>query len=514
LIVNATLDNQGDTDAPAFKVNFYNGDFENDPQALPLGSDVIYMEGDLKGNSKMFIEMPWRVGYPKGIRTIIVKTELIDGLEQNSNNNQISVPIEIFDIDDVPELVPLNNTLTIASGYPGIEIDPEIYPFAFQGMNVSIDLSISNIGGMATSNASIIFEASNQTDKWVEYTTEIPFLENNGTDFISGYWNLKDIGMNTLRIIVDPENGIREFDEGNNILTIQLDVKEAPDISIEVIREGDEYNSETGQFDMTKGEEYEISFLIQNHGNYSFEDLKFEYSGPVVAPERTIDLAPYQQQRVTFTIKPDIEAGQAAVWKCSVNTDNKFYESDVTNNEASSVINVMEPEPESMLWVLFLFIIVILLIGAVIAGYFIYTKMKTKDMAKCSNCGGLVGMDENICPHCGVEFSDELECECGEIIPMGATECPSCGRPVSGEGVVPLEEGEESLEEEEEEEGETEELEEVSEEAPEEIEEVEEVSEEAPEVSSEEEELAECFECGALIPVSAPICPHCGAVFE
>ena len=29
-----------------------------------------------------------------------------------------------------------------------------------------------------------------------------------------------------------------------------------------------------------------------------------------------------------------------------------------------------------------------------------------------------------------------------------------------------------------------------------------------------EEEMAECFECSAVIPISAPICPHCGAVFE
>jgi RNA polymerase subunit RPABC4/transcription elongation factor Spt4 len=356
--------------------------------------------------------------------------------------------------------------------------------------------------------------ASNLTDSWVEYRTEIPFLENNGTDFISGYWNLKDIGINTLRIIVDPENDIREFDEGNNILTLQLDVEEAPDISIEVIREGDQYNSDTGQFDMTQGEEYEISFLIQNHGNYSFEDLSIEYTGPVRAPSRSINLDAYQQQRVTFTIKPEVDAGQVAVWKCTVNDDDKFFESDDTNNEAPSVINVMEPEPESMMWVLFLFIIALLVIGVIIAGYFIYTKMKTKDMAKCSNCGGLVSIDETICPHCGVEFSDELECECGEIIPTGAAECPSCGRPVAGEVVGPVEEGEEGEEEEEETEGEIEELGEVSEEAPEEIEEIEEVAEEAPEVSSEEEELAECFECGALIPVSAPICPHCGAVFE
>ncbi|RLF69499.1 MAG: hypothetical protein DRN57_00530 [Thermoplasmata archaeon] len=104
-----------------------------------------------------------------------------------------------------------------------------------------------------------------------------------------------------------------------------------------------------------------------------------------------------------------------------------------------------------------------------------------------------------------------LECECGEPIPPGATECPSCGRPVTAS--LPKVEGVSEEEETEEMEPESEEEEEV-EEAP--AEELEELSETEMPSDEEEagEELAECFECGALIPVSAPICPHCGAVFE
>ncbi|MGA1793879.1 MAG: CARDB domain-containing protein [Thermoplasmatota archaeon] len=515
LIVNATLENKGDTDAPSFKVNFYNGDFDNDPDPDELGSDVIYLSGKLKGNSKMYIEMPWRVGYPKGIRTIIVKTELLEGTEQRTNNNMISKPIEIFDIDDVPELLPLNETLTIDSGYPGSPINYETNPVAYQGMNVSLDLSVSNMGGKAASNTTVIFLASNATHSWVEYRTSIMFIENNGTDFVSGFWNLRDLGVNTLRVIVDPDNDIREFDEGNNILVISLNVKEAPDLEVTLIRQGDEYNAETGQFDMTKGKEYKISFMVKNLGNHSLVGIPVEYSGPTDTPTRTIDLDPYQQLPVTFTVKPDIEAGQAAVYKCRVNDDESFFEVSYTNNEVSSVINVLEPEKPSQIWILFVILALVVLIAIAIGGYFVYKKMKLKDMAKCSNCGGLVEVEETICPHCGIEFSDELECECGEIIPVGATECPACGRPIAGDLVKPSEE----MEGEEPPEGkpEEEELEEIEEEleAPEELEDVEEAPEEViREQPSDEEELAECFECGALIPVSAPICPHCGAVFE
>jgi len=515
LVINATLENIGDTDAPSFMVNFYNGDFDNDPNPEDIGPDVIYLAGKLKGNSKMYIEMPWRVDYPKGIRSIIVKTEILEGMEQRTNNNMISKPIEIFDIDDVPELLPMNETLSVDSGYPGTPINVETDPVAYQGMNLSLDLSISNIGGKAASNTTVLFMASNATDSWVEYRTSIMFIENNGTDFVSGFWKLRDLGPNIMKIIVDPDNSIREFDEGNNILVIELDVREAPDLEVTLIRAGDEYNPESGQFDMTKGKEYTISFLVKNLGNNTLSGIPVEYSGSTGSPSQTITLGPYSQDTVTFVIKPETEAGQAAVYKCRVNNDKGIFEGSYSNNEVSSVINVLEPEKPSQFWIVFVILALLILIAIAIGGYFLYMKMKTKDMAKCSNCGGLVEVDETICPHCGIEFSDELECECGEIIPVGATECPACGRPIAGELAKPSEvpEGEEIPVEKEEEE----ELEEVEEEgeAGEELEEVEEMPEEViREPASDEEELAECFECGALIPVSAPICPHCGAVFE
>ncbi|MEA3559784.1 MAG: hypothetical protein U9R75_11075, partial [Candidatus Thermoplasmatota archaeon] len=186
------------------------------------------------------------------------------------------------------------------------------------------------------------------------------------------------------------------------------------------------------------------------------------------------------------------------------------------NNEASAIILIKEGDQPGNLWIWILVILLILIAIGGGVGYFVYTKMKNKDMAKCSNCGGLVQMDADMCPHCGVEFSEELECECGELIPPGATECPSCHRPVTGDAGPSKDEGSEEEETDEE-------LEELEEEG-EEIEEAEEeeiisdaeetIDEIASPAGGEEEELAECFECGALIPVSAPICPHCGAVFE
>ncbi|MFO8051931.1 MAG: CARDB domain-containing protein [Thermoplasmatota archaeon] len=525
LTINTTVENTGDTTAPTFRIRFFNAEFENDPNPIPLGIGMTYLAGTLPGRSSMFVERPWIADYPKGIRTLLVEVDLLEGEEQTTSNNRIHHQVEIFDIQDVPELLLSNSSLMLSTGYPGIDIDLEYEPMAYLGMNISLELNLTNIGGKAASNTTVLFKAYNDTDSWTEKIIRIPFLETNGTDVIRGHWNLKDLGMNMLRIMVDPENSIREFDEGNNVLTLQLEVMEAPDLSIELLRESDVYNIETGQFDMKEDKEYEVTFKVTNNGNFSFHDLQVEFDEPASLAEgesylRTVDLLPYQEVLVTFRVEPEGSVGDVKLFRVKIDDENSYYESDKDNNEATVIVQIQEGDEPSRLWVWILIIILVLLLIGGAIGYFVYKKYKTKDMAKCSNCGGLVQLDADICPHCGVEFSDELECECGELIPTGATECPACHRPVKAD-VEPLqkegpsEEEEKEGREDEEFEEEEEELEELEEEGSEEIEEEAPGEDAAPvPVEEEEEELAECFECGALIPVSAPICPHCGAVFE
>ncbi|MFW3146069.1 MAG: CARDB domain-containing protein [Thermoplasmatota archaeon] len=525
LRINATVTNLGDTMAPSFRIRFFNGDYQNDPDPIPIGMGMTYFSGILAGKDSMSIEMPWTVDYPKGIRTISVQVDILEGEEQTTNNNRIFSQIEVFDIQDVPELMTINESLMLNTGYSGMEIDLDNEPTGYVGMNLSVQVNITNIGGISASNTTISFIASNETMTWVEFNTTIGFIENNGTDIINGFWNLRSTGVNRLRIIIDPDNNIREFDEGNNVRIITIDVQEAPDVSIEVVREGSAYNSNNGKFEMKKNSEYELTFNVINRGDFEFSNLLVEFESswdlaPGESPTRTINLGPGDSMRVSFKVKPTSSPGEILYWDCIVNGDNQYYESDTGNDRASVDVEVLEAEQESLWWLWIIIIILILLLIAGIAGYFVYKKMQTKDMAKCSNCGGLVAMDDNICPHCGVEFSEEFECECGEVLKPGMTECPACHKPVAGVITAPKDqEGEkkEGEEEEEMEEVSEEEIEEMEEETtPPAMEEPEEVTPEdmIKEAPTDEEELAECFECGALIPVSAPICPHCGAVFE
>ena len=216
---------------------------------------------------------------------------------------------------------------------------------------------------------------------------------------------------------------------------------------------------------------------------------------------------------VTFLVKPDNTYPDPVIWKCTVNPSNTLFESNTGNNDASAMFMITEKEETPFPWLIL--VIALIIIGLIIFAliYFLVIRTQKGQMAKCSNCGGLVEVEATVCQHCGIEFSEEIECECGTLIPSGAKECPSCHKPVLSP-VQSIEEGEEEA---------TPDTE-VLEKAPEEEEAAEEgapkteVEKPKDDTSGKEEpaesEMAECFECGAVIPISAPICPHCGAVFE
>ncbi len=519
VILNATIMNLGDMPSQGFAISFYDGDDIRFPEITRrIGLENRYPADHLLGGSTIYIEMPWTVLYPKGVRDLFVNVITTDGAEQRDDNNRLSTKLEVFDIEDVPELEVQEDSVSLMSSYNAVMVEDG--GVAFMGMNISIEFNITNDGGKAASNTTVTLLASNSTDSWIEMNTSIGFIEGSGISVIRGYWNLRSIGMNTLQIIVDPDNDIREFNEGNNIIEVTLEVLLAPDISIRLDPTSDGYDMENGEFNMIKGKEHQVTFIITNSANYTFDGLDITFADGL----QTISLTPYEVQEVTFTYKPldTVNTYESGL----VNAYGWFYEEDMSNNDVTVYLSISEEEEEfPVALVVVIVILVLILAGAGVMGYLYYQKTKKEQMAKCSNCSGLVEIEAEFCPHCGIEFSDEIECECGSVIPPDATECPECGRPVKVDLLKLQEEGEEEEEGQEVEEGGEESEDEFEIEVEEELEELkgtqapkiqkdteEPVKEAAVEVS--EEEMAECFECSAVIPISAPICPHCGAVFE
>jgi ribosomal protein L40E len=81
-------------------------------------------------------------------------------------------------------------------------------------------------------------------------------------------------------------------------------------------------------------------------------------------------------------------------------------------------------------------ILIIVIVGAVIAGFTVYTYFYgLGKYVECGECGAFIPAASKRCPKCGVEFeAGTMKCsECGAWIPAESTECPNCGVKFVGE---------------------------------------------------------------------------------
>jgi len=81
-------------------------------------------------------------------------------------------------------------------------------------------------------------------------------------------------------------------------------------------------------------------------------------------------------------------------------------------------------------------ILIIVIVGAAIAGFTVYTYFYgLGKYVECGECGAFIPAASKRCPKCGVEFeAGTMKCsECGAWIPAESTECPNCGVKFVGE---------------------------------------------------------------------------------
>ncbi|MCK7516110.1 MAG: hypothetical protein MZV70_77140 [Desulfobacterales bacterium] len=124
-------------------------------------------------------------------------------------------------------------------------------------------------------------------------------------------------------------------------------------------------------------------------------------------------LGPYGTIAVEFEVEPRTVHSDPVLWGCTVNKNGAVYESDTRNNQVNTEVIVKEQPKEINVLIPVLIVLVLFIIVVAALAFFIYKRYQEAGKAKCSNCGGLVDLEATVCTHCGIEFSEELECDCG-----------------------------------------------------------------------------------------------------
>lgn len=107
-----------------------------------------------------------------------------------------------------------------------------------------------------------------------------------------------------------------------------------------------------------------------------------------------------------------------------------------TQSHASGATVLVSAAVEGGLFPLWVWILIIVAVVGVVAGFFAYTYIYgLGKLVECGECGAFIPAASKRCPKCGVEFeAGTMKCsECGAWIPAESAECPNCGVKFVGE---------------------------------------------------------------------------------
>jgi ribosomal protein L40E len=149
----------------------------------------------------------------------------------------------------------------------------------------------------------------------------------------------------------------------------------------------------------------------------------------IVADSQTVPVNSTETGTVvqTLTVPQDIDSGSYDV-VAVIFGDTYTSQSPATLQISSKVSGGLFPW-----WV---WILIIVVVGAAIAGFTVYTYFYgLGKYVECGECGQFIPAASKRCPKCGVEFeAGTMKCsECGAWIPAESTECPNCGVKFVGE---------------------------------------------------------------------------------
>jgi subtilase family serine protease/ribosomal protein L40E/predicted small secreted protein len=560
--ITVLIGNQGDTRASNFRIEMYDGPTSND-------ENIFYNETPniiLDGNSNVSHKITWssEIAGTHFIAVVLDRNNIIDEIRDDNNEGKITIflnetapDLQILSIADqlLPKIVnPDPDGDSVLTLDDKLVVDKEQVWFEF---------TIGNMGKEFAYNFSVLVLADDDKELLREN------IHNLSNEYTGNFEPLKDMTTNMtsfvykpddefykLTIILDPDDRVRETNEKNNKLVIENAFKVLKsDIAIESIvveKEGVEVVGALGDF--VKDDQVDVKATVINHGSHTVNiEVAFSLNAvPALTETTAIEPGATKDFKYSFKVTSDkqgTDIGEVTIDIESTVIDGK----NVTMDRDSDPINDVMPfsvnygkkdngdkdGPPVPIWAILLIIIIIVIV--LLIALLLMRKKKREKMAECSECGALIPVAATSCGKCGAEFSDEIECgECGALMKITDTKCPVCGAAFTKEA-----EGEEGEEEEElgkppvgpakpagrkpevpSKKGIAAKPKGAAPAAPAAAKPPAAPAIPAPpagagpaaapaaDAPKEEGEKAECYRCGAVVPLSASMCPECGAEFE
>jgi subtilase family serine protease/RNA polymerase subunit RPABC4/transcription elongation factor Spt4 len=572
VLITVTIHNGGNTSANPFNMNIWEG------PPNELGSKLIKSQliVGLEGNSEQDRTAVHTFNNP-GLRQIHVVLDPENNVDDpfplnNTAKRGIPITETAADLTIEEEFLEIK-PVVIRPDASGADQEVETNTLK-HGEKYKFKLTITNLGNELAENITIKIFIDNELTEFdtinIDNITTDPLGLDNKIEIESkqaeAKYDKNFAGFHSIIISIDPDNAIKESAELNNIFTINNSYKiikaELLVKNVEMVNGDGElvYVNEETKIKLKNGEQFFIYAYIENKGTEAANvTVKFWIDEELVwTTTPKVLILPGEEKTFTYQRLHDGSSnfnlgtraiglyGEAEDVEIPSNLREDPYEKP-EDDEKKDDKGLFGMGPFMDLIIIILIIVIVVV--CVVVGLLLLKKKREK-MAECSECGALISVDANECPKCGAEFSDEIECgECGALMKVTDTTCPACGAVFAKEGEA--EEGEEEGE------------------GPPSLGAGPSVADlkaqtrsggappaaaapkpaapgkpkpgapgaavapkpaaaptpaptpapkpaaaGAPEAEEEEEEKAECYRCGAIVPLSASMCPECGAEFE
>lgn len=509
VFVEATIRNQGDTVARNFEVKF-RSKYTTEADFKVLGTQDIPM---LAGNSAMTVELLTNnlVFDQYGDVEISVEVDSLSSIiESIEDNNEASTMLHIYTRAVTPDLEFGNVTIKDQFG-SGVNQNSHV----INGSALTVTIETNNIGGVKTNRSVTMsvfsLDPRNKVGK-IDYRRgflanyTIANIEPDQTRVNTTIWAVQAVGKQGLYLFIDSGKKLLEYAEDNNNFTFTVNVTEKPNLvpSISVNKQKVEDGQEVTITVVVSPPEFNMFHLVEYQiiaGGSIISSGKLPSSGNIQEKWKT---ERGDQDATSIVVK--INTGTVPVPETNTNDNSDVATIKVTEKETINLLPII-------IGVIVAVVIILAVIGVVL--YLFVFKKKEEGKAVCSECGAFMDLEATECPSCGAEFSEEVECgECGGLMNITDTVCPSCGAtfgevddsalpapgaadqptalPPAAPGAAP-----------------------VAPAAPPGSPQAQEGGQAAQDAAAAgEDEVAECYMCGSIIPISAPMCPICGAEFE
>jgi RNA polymerase subunit RPABC4/transcription elongation factor Spt4 len=439
--------------------------------------------------------------------------------ESDITNNIATQTFEIFTIENVPDLKFGNINMTDQFGNVIEEGDEVI-----NGTELSISVETLNVGGMKTGVITLLslFSTDPRTsEREIDFTSEglitnftLPGIKNNSMIVNKTKWTVNTEGPIELHFFWDSLNVLKEYAEEDNNKTIHLTATAKPDFEVtltaskEKITEGDKVTFTISVTDSSGG-----TFANYDQVYYKINTGTELISGQLDSSGRAEVEYKYTTPG-TYEVFVDVNTGEPPIPESDMD-DNRAYREIVVEEEDIPIY-----KQTWFIALMIILVVIIILVAVVLVWLFVFRK-KEEGAAVCSECGSYLDLEATTCPSCGAEFSEEVECgECGGLMGITDVVCPHCdatfgevdesalpppgegppGAPVPGAPTAPAAAVPAPVA------AAPPQTETPAAPAP--------AGDAAAAPAAGGEDVAECYMCGAIIPLSAPMCPQCGAEFE